>query len=584
VKRFLSLIVLAGALIVGVAAPASAGVDDFYFESFDGQYELSRDADGHSVLTTTETLVADFPEVDQNRGIRRELVEEYDGHPTDLTVQSVTDEDGNPRHYEAETEDEFLVLTIADDAYVHGKQTYVITYTQHNVTRYFSNTDADEFYWDTNGTGWRQPFGTVTATVTLDADLMAAHNGNVAAYSGREGATNPAAVEATGSGFRFNDADFDPRENLSFAIGFEPGTFEPRDSGFFAAPWPSLALVFALAGLLVAGAAALTRARKLRDAAGRGVIIPEYVAPKNANVFLSSVILKKRDKATVAAILKLAVAGNIRVLELPGKKPLYQLQFITAEGVDDDEREFLHALFGNTLDFEEVRSLQKADQKAATRIGKLMKRVTADATAKGFRRKVPIALVGLLIMLAGVSAVAGFLFSVVALDRVYGGAWPLLFMVVAIGAGILTVILLAKVPLTATGVELRDYLRGLEVYIELAEADRIRYLQSPQGALRTPVATEVTTEVVKLNEKLLPYAVLFGHEKEWAAELGRYYEELGEQPHWYAGQGAFNAAVFSSSIGTMAASTASAYSSSSGGSAGGGSSGGGGGGGGGGGV
>jgi hypothetical protein len=90
--------------------------------------------------------------------------------------------------------------------------------------------------------------------------------------------------------------------------------------------------------------------------------------------------------------------------------------------------------------------------------------------------------------------------------------------------------------------------------------------------------------VVKLNEKLLPYAVLFGHEKEWAEELGRYYEELGQQPTWYAGHGAFNAGLFASSIGSMAASTASAYSSSSGGSSGGASSGGGGGGGGGGGV
>jgi uncharacterized membrane protein YgcG len=122
------------------------------------------------------------------------------------------------------------------------------------------------------------------------------------------------------------------------------------------------------------------------------------------------------------------------------------------------------------------------------------------------------------------------------------------------------------------------------MYMELAEADRIRYLQSPQGAERSPVEANSTAEMVKLNEKLLPYAVLFGHEKEWAAELGRYYEELGEQPGWYAGHGAFNAALFSTSIGSMAASTASAYSSASSGSGGAGSAGGGGGGGGGGGV
>jgi uncharacterized membrane protein YgcG len=585
VKRFLSLIAVVGALVLGVAAPASAGVDDFRFESFDGQYELSRDAEGHSVLTTTETLVAVFPDFDQNRGIRRLLVDDYKGQPTDIRVQSVTDENGNPRNYETETDDGFLELTIADDGvYVHGEQTYVISYTQRHVTRYFENTDADEFYWDTNGTDWGQPFGEVTATVILGADLMAALDGNVTAVSGREGATNPASVETTGSGFSFSASDLGAGENLSFAIGFEQGTFEPRDSGFFAAPWPTVSTIFALLGILAAVLAGLTRARRLRDAPGRGVIIPEYVVPKNANVFLSSVLIGKQAKVTTAAILKLAVAGNIRVLEVGGKKPHYQLQFVTADGTDADEREFLHALFGNTLDFEEVRSLQKADQKAATRITKLMKRVTADATANGYRRKVPVGVVSLVCLLAAAAAAGAFIFGVVSLDDSYGGAWPLLPMGVGVAAAILSFVFVAKIPLTESGVELRDYLRGLEMYIELAEADRIRYLQSPQGAITTPVAADDTAEVVKLNEKLLPYAVLFGHEKEWAEELGRYYEELGQQPTWYAGHGAFNAALFSSSIGSMAASTASAYSSSSGGSGGGASSGGGGGGGGGGGV
>jgi uncharacterized membrane protein YgcG len=585
VKRFLALIAVVGALVLGVAAPASADVDDFRFESFDGQYELSRDADGHSLLTTTETLVAVFPDFDQNRGIRRLLVDDYQGQPTDIRVLSVTDEDGTPRGYETDTDDGFLELTIADDGvYVHGEQTYVITYTQRHVTRYFQNTDADEFYWDTNGTDWGQPFGEVTATVILGADLMAALDGNVTAVSGREGATDPASVETTGSGFRFSASDLGAGENLSFAIGFEPGTFEPRDSGFFAAPWPTVSSIFALIGLLTVALAGFTRARRLRDAPGRGVIIPEYVVPKNANVFLSSVIIQKPGKATTAAILKLAVSGNIRVLEVGGKKPHYQLQFLTADGTDADEREFLHALFGSTLDFEEVRSLQKADQKAATKIAKLMKRVTADATANGYRRKVPAGVIALVCLLAVAAAVGAFIFGVVSLDDAYGGAWPLLPMGVGVAAAILSFVLIAKIPLTQSGVELRDYLRGLEMYIELAEADRIRYLQSPQGAITTPVAAGDTAEVVKLNEKLLPYAVLFGHEKEWAEELGRYYEELGQQPTWYAGHGAFNAGLFASSIGSMAASTASAYSSSSGGSSGGASSGGGGGGGGGGGV
>lgn len=582
-KQLIALLLVAFALVFGVAAPASADVDDFHFDSFDGRYELTRDADGHSLMTTTETLVAVFPEFDQNRGIRRLLVDEYDGHPTNVDVQSVTDENGNPRAFDTEKDGNFVEVTIADDGvYVHGEQIYVITYTSHYVTKHFG--DLDEFYWDVNGTDWAQPFRKVTATVVLDADLMAALNGDVSAYRGQQGDTTSATVQSTGSGFSFSADNLQAGETLTFAIGFEPATFVPRPSGFFDSALPSIALFFTALGLLVTAAAWVTRVKRLRNAPGRGVIIPEYVVPKGANVFLSSVIAKRQAKATTAAILKLAVAGNLRVLETGGKKPHYQLQFLTADGTDDDEREFLHALFGNTLELEEVRSLQKADQEAATRIGKLMKRVTADATANGFRRKVPVARIALLVFFAIALSVGGALFAGVAIDDQYGGLWPVLFLVLSIVSGVTTIVFLSRVPLGEAGVHLRDYLRGLDMYMTLAETDRIRYLQSPQGAERVPVDANSTAEVVRLNEKLLPYAVLFGHETEWAAELGRHYEELGEQPGWYAGQGAFNAALFSSSIGSMAASTASAYSSSSSGSGGGGGAGGGGGGGGGGGV
>ncbi len=145
--------------------------------------------------------------------------------------------------------------------------------------------------------------------------------------------------------------------------------------------------------------------------------------------------------------------------------------------------------------------------------------------------------------------------------------------------------LTTRKPLTDKGAELRDHLEGLKEYIRLAEADRLRVLQSPQGAESTPVSTSDPREVLKLNEKLLPYSVLFGLEKEWAEELSKYYVE--EPPDWYSGSTAFNAAVFASSISSISSSASSSMSgssSSSGGSGGGGSSGGGGGGGGGGGF
>jgi hypothetical protein len=147
--------------------------------------------------------------------------------------------------------------------------------------------------------------------------------------------------------------------------------------------------------------------------------------------------------------------------------------------------------------------------------------------------------------------------------------------------------------LTPQGAEVREYLLGLRDYLALAEADRIAMLQSPSGAERVSVEDIVdsrdTIQMVKFYEKLLPYAVLWGVDDQWATELGRYYEQSAIAPDWYSSRTGFSPVGFSAGLGAFATSSgsstpwsASATASSSGGSSGGGFSGGGGGGGGGG--
>jgi uncharacterized membrane protein len=112
-------------------------------------------------------------------------------------------------------------------------------------------------------------------------------------------------------------------------------------------------------------------------------------------------------------------------------------------------------------------------------------------------------------------------------------------------------------------------------------------LQSPEGAEKLEVTIDVNDkgQLVKLYERVLPYAILFGQEKGWNSQLGQYYESVNQAPDWYVGNNAvFNAAMFSSAMSSFnqVAGYAGSSSSSTGGSMGGGFSGGGGGGGGGG--
>ena len=144
----------------------------------------------------------------------------------------------------------------------------------------------------------------------------------------------------------------------------------------------------------------------------------------------------------------------------------------------------------------------------------------------------------------------------------------------------------ARRRLSVKGEELRRYLKGLKLYISVAEAERLQMLQSPDGAEKVGDVTSDASALIKLYERCLPYAMLFGQEKEWYKRLGQLYEEAGTVPSWTGGD-AFTAGMYAGLISgvTSSATSAASYSDSSssfGGSSGGGFSGGGGGGGGGG--
>ena len=177
-KRFLWWGVGLVVSILFLSQPAMAqDINDFDILSFDADYHLSKDSEGRSMLKTTETITASFPLFDQNHGIERALPEVYDGHPTGLTVESVTNQTGDAIPYETRSSSDNRVLRIGDaNTYVRGKQVYVITYTQRDVTRFFQDTNSDEFYWDVNGTQWRQQIDSVTARFWIPGPASQSRN------------------------------------------------------------------------------------------------------------------------------------------------------------------------------------------------------------------------------------------------------------------------------------------------------------------------------------------------------------------------------------------------------------------------
>ena len=581
----LVLALLAGVLLAGLTpSPAHAGVDDFSFESLDVEYQLGRAEDGTSTLTVVETFVALFPEFDQNRGMRRAIPDSYLGAPLHPELVSITDETGAPRAEETESEDGYYSMTSRADDFVHGRQTYVFTYTLQNVTHHFADTGVDEFYWNVNGVEWRQPFGRITARVTMPDDLEAARTGAQACYVGSQGSTQTCAIEDAGGTIAASAENVQPYQTMTIAIGFAPDTFTEFDPNYLASPWGWLQSGVAVLGLGTALVlAAVTRRRHLRDEPGRPVIIAEYTPPRGIDALESAVLLGRTTKAIPAEVLEQAVVGSIRIEEGPPKwfgGTKLKAVLVDPSLADGDGRMLLPGLFPQGLPGEEFE-FGRSDTRFSTTAQKVLKAASAELSSRGLRRKVPLGARAWPVVIAILSAVLVLLFGIGALAG-YVTAWvPILLIIGSVLVVLLVAGMVSRKPLTAAGAETRDHLLGLKEFIEWAEADRIRMLQSPQGAERVRVDVSDPRMKLKLYEKLLPYAVVFGQEKKWAEELAVLYGS-GNSPGWYSGSTGFNAAAFSAGISNL--STSASSSSTSGGSSGGGSAGGGGGGGGGGGV
>jgi uncharacterized membrane protein YgcG len=581
----LLLALLTGLLLpVLVAAPAHAHVDDFSFESLDVEYQLGRAEDGTSTLTVVETFVAVFPEFDQNRGMRRAIPDNYQNAPLHPQLVSITDENGAPRAAETESEDGLYSMTSRADDFVHGRQTYVFTYTLENVTRYFENTASDEFYWDVNGTRWPQSFGRVSVRVTMPDDLDAARTGAQACYFGYEGDGQQCAIADVDGAVTATVENLQPQQTMTIAIGFAPETFTEFDPSYFASPWGWLQAGAALLGLTTAVMLAIAaRVRHLRDEPGRPVIIAEYTPPRDIDALESAVLLGKTSKAIPAEVLEQAVVGSIRIEEGPPKwfgGTRLKAVLVDPSRADGDGRMLLPGLFPSGMPCEEFE-FGRSDTRFSTTAQKVLKAAAKELRSRGLRREVPLHVRAVPIAIAIASAALVLLFGIAAALE-YVTVWvPVLLIVGGVLVVLLVAGLVSRKPLTAQGAEARDHLEGLEQFIEWAEADRIRMLQSPRGAERVRVDLGDPRVKLKLYEALLPYAVVFGQEKKWAQELAVLYGE-GNAPGWYGGSSGFNAAAFSAGISSL--STSASSSSSSGGSGGGGSAGGGGGGGGGGGV
>ncbi len=561
-KRFLLGLLTVGLLLAGSdkMAFAARSTDNFTITKFDAEYSLSRDSDNRSKLEATWRITANFPP-NQNRGIAPVFVKRYDDHSTNFSLQSVTDENGTSLEY-SWNDDELRIGN--KNTYVEGKKTYIIKFTQRDVTKNYGDTGRDEFYWDVIGDEWRVPMENVQISVKFDESLAAARQGKAFCYVGSRGSKTQCDLSEDKDRITAKIDKLSRQQGVTVAVGFKSGIF----SGYQETLMEKLIGIWNLMQILaytIATPLAIFLIIRYMRLVGREKelkpIPPEYLPPEDISVLMSTYILKKYDPfkvkglPKVAQLLDLAVRHYIKIYEVKKSSLFsgaqYEIEIIKdLQELKAEEIEIIQDMFDSPSI---PKPGQRLNLKNLQNNIKYMTRTRDDRIMRGwFKRVLVLAVLFLSPMFLVMSIMLAFA----------SRGWSL----------------------TDKGLSLRRYLKGLKMYIGVAEVERLNILQSPEGAEKVVVDVNDGKQLVKLYERVLPYAVLFGQEKNWSKQMGKYYEQVGEAPDWYVGQGAFNAVAFSSGLSGLstAAGHASDYSSTSGGSSGGGFAGGGGGGGGGG--
>ncbi len=287
-------------------------------------------------------------------------------------------------------------------------------------------------------------------------------------------------------------------------------------------------------GLAVAAALLLTAAIVARV---RATILPralvvEYspVQPprRTADAVDDAILVGRERRAVAAGLLQLATTRKVRLAAETSDRGRVAVgvELLDEGALTEADTALLEALFGPGHPRDRVRRFSRDRRLVGRRVRAFVDRRTAQLTRRGLLRastarpRQTVRVIAWILLLIAVPP---------AVLTLIAGAWLPGALCAAAAIGLIAALWIVppgerNAP-TTEGEQRRVHLDGLRQYMTLAEADRIRFLQSPAGAQTRPGVTDAT-EAFILDERLLPWAVVFGIEREWLAHLKIAYDEL----------------------------------------------------------
>ena len=532
------ILVFLAVFIVGAGFFGSVYAADEHVESFHSDITIQK----NSQVEVKETIKYYFPS--PKHGIFRYIPESYSvknagsltgSYNVYLTVNSVNiqQDDGALAAvpYEKSQSDGNLNLKIGDpNQEVDGSVTYIIDYLAQRAINFSpkDNANQDEFYWNVTGNGWEVPIAQSSAEIHFPADIDS-NTWKFGCYTGELGSQTSECLFEAGSrdSVHYESKwELPAKSGLTVVAGFPKGIVtQPTTSENIALAlrYNFLIYFFLLIPFVAFVALFAVWFLKGRDPKGNGTIIPFYGPPDNLTpVELGTLYDEKADLKDISSfIIDFAVRGYIKIRELPRQstfgifkhQPDYEIQLLRMDNaVPESEQKIFQTIFVPESKINRTVKLSDLQNSFPSQLNDIKTGVYTDLVQNGYFPRNPERVRNAYLFVGAIVAFLGIILFVNDLGLIAAGSVLLTGSMIALFG-------LFMPRKTLKGVSAYEKILGLKEYMTVAEADRIKFHNAP---VKRP----------EHFEKLLPYAMVLGVEKEWAKQFEGIYRQ---PPVWYEG-------------------------------------------------
>ncbi len=549
-------------------------------DSFNSDVQINKDG----TVDIVETIKYDF-ETSQKHGLLRNLYikrTNQDGktYITDIFVNSVTNENGQPYKYSTSKIGNYMELKVGDaDKLITGKKTYILKYKINGALTYF--TDHDEFYWNLIGFDWNYPILHYSSSISLPQNINQ-NDIKYVCYEGIKGSTSQTClINYVENNIKLSSSRvLNPGENITVTISFPKNivaVLEPREDKpsiilkifqIFLGLGASIWYVFFPIKYLVNTLREKNFLKKNQRIVSAWFDPPKYDDGTSFSPAETGFIVDNKidHRELTATIIQLAQRGFLKIKEDEKK----HFSFIRLKSSDSPElrifeKQVMEALFKEGIDINDL------DANTAEMLGNQI------ANLEKFNKFIKIP--GLLDMekqLKGEGSESReevkdsdlkkskTLFSKIVkfnnyveeeiVEKGMYNEKPSVTLgknMLYMGLGLTTMnMFLAIVSIVFGKDNIKRTEKGIEKYSEAKSL--LNFIKSQDEQLNFQAKNQM------FFEKLLPYAAAFGVEKIWAE---RFKDIVMAKPDWYEGSNFTNSVFVSSMTRSIGGSMKSAYSS-----------------------